>query len=81
MAQYFSTHHPININNNNNNNSMKEGEGAGYCRKEEIPYPLLPYPTAAYLGHQEEEHIEAEAEYLQVHIRVGSPLLNKSPFK
>ena len=67
MAQYFSTHHPIN-NNNNNNNSMKEGEGAGYCRKEEIPYPLLPYPTAAYLGHQEEEHIEAEAEYLQVHI-------------
>ena len=45
---------------------MKEGEGAGYCRKEEIPYPLLPYPAAAYLGHQEDEHIEAEAEYLQV---------------
>ena len=70
MAQYFSAHHSININNNNNNNnsssSMKEGEGAGYCRKEEIPYPLLPYPAAAYLGHQEDEHIEAEAEYLQV---------------
>ena len=67
--QYFSTHHSININNNNNNNSMKEGEGAGYCRKEEIPYPLLPYPAAAYLGHQEDDHTEAEAEYLQVGFR------------
>ena len=66
--QYFSTHHSININ-NNNNNSMKEGEGAGYCRKEEIPYPLLPYPAAAYLGHQEDDHTEAEAEYLQVGFR------------
>ena len=68
--QYFSTHHSININNNNNNNnSMKEGEGAGYCRKEEIPYSLLPYPAAAYLGHQEDDHTEAEAEYLQVGFR------------
>ena len=67
--QYFSAHHSININNNNNNNSMKEGEGAGYCRKEEIPYPLLPYPAAAYLGHQEDDHTEAEAEYLQVGFR------------